>query len=73
VPATLLIIFVLLYLTFRRFDEAVLIMATLPFALTGGIWLLWAAGLQPVGGHRRGLSSRWPAWPPSSVWSCCCT
>ena len=44
VPATLLIIFVLLYLTFKRFDEAVLIMATLPFALAGGIWLLWALG-----------------------------
>lgn len=41
VPATLLIIFVLLYLTFKRFDEALLIMATLPFALAGGIWLLW--------------------------------
>jgi copper/silver efflux system protein len=41
VPFTLLIIFVLLYLTFRRFDEALLIMATLPFALVGGIWLLW--------------------------------
>ncbi|WP_342114527.1 efflux RND transporter permease subunit [Pseudoduganella sp. OTU4001] len=44
VPATLLIIFVLLYLTFRRVDEALLIMATLPFALAGGIWLLWALG-----------------------------
>jgi Cu(I)/Ag(I) efflux system membrane protein CusA/SilA len=41
VPFTLLIIFVLLYLTFKRFDEALLIMATLPFALVGGIWLLW--------------------------------
>jgi Cu(I)/Ag(I) efflux system membrane protein CusA/SilA len=41
VPFTLLIIFVLLYLTFRRVDEALLIMATLPFALVGGIWLLW--------------------------------
>ncbi len=41
VPATLLIIFVLLYLTFKRFDEAALLMATLPFALAGGIWLLW--------------------------------
>ncbi|BCL74347.1 cation transporter [Jeongeupia sp. HS-3] len=40
VPATLLIIFVLLYLTFRRFDEALLIMATLPFALVGGVWFL---------------------------------
>ena len=44
VPATLLIIFVLLYLTFKRVDEAVLIMATLPFALAGGVWLLWALG-----------------------------
>jgi Cu(I)/Ag(I) efflux system membrane protein CusA/SilA len=44
VPATLLIIFVLLYLTFKRFDEALLIMATLPFALTGGIWFLWTLG-----------------------------
>jgi len=44
VPATLLIIFVLLYLTFGRMDEALLIMATLPFALTGGVWFLWAMG-----------------------------
>ena len=41
VPFTLLIILVLLYLTFKRFDEAVLILATLPFALVGGIWLLY--------------------------------
>src|SRR5947208_12574264 len=44
VPATLLIIFVLLYLTFRRFDEALLIMATLPFALVGGFWLIYLLG-----------------------------
>jgi Cu(I)/Ag(I) efflux system membrane protein CusA/SilA len=44
VPATLLIIFVLLYLTFRRFGDAFLIMATLPFALVGGFWLLFALG-----------------------------
>jgi copper/silver efflux system protein len=43
-PFTLLIIFVLLYLTFKRFDEALLIMATLPFALVGGIWLLYLLG-----------------------------
>lgn len=41
VPATLTIVFVLLYLTFRRLDEALLIMATLPFALTGGVWFLY--------------------------------
>ena len=44
VPATLLIIFVLLYLTFSRFGEALLIMATLPFALTGGVWFLYLLG-----------------------------
>ena len=44
VPATLLIIFVLLYVTFGRFDEALLIMATLPFALTGGFWALYLLG-----------------------------
>ncbi len=44
VPATLLIIFVLLYLTFRRIDEAGLIMGTLPFALTGGVWFLYLQG-----------------------------
>ena len=41
VPFTLLIIFVLLYLTFKHFGEALLIMTTLPFSLVGGIWLLW--------------------------------
>ncbi len=44
VPATLLIVFVLLYLTFSRLDEAVLIMATLPLALTGGVWFMYAMG-----------------------------
>jgi Cu(I)/Ag(I) efflux system membrane protein CusA/SilA len=44
VPATLLIILVLLYLTFGRVDEALMIMATLPLALTGGVWFLWALG-----------------------------
>ncbi len=41
IPFTLAIIFVLLYLTFRRFDEAALIMLTLPFALIGGFWTLY--------------------------------
>jgi Cu(I)/Ag(I) efflux system membrane protein CusA/SilA len=51
VPATLAIIFVLLYLTFGRFDEAALIMGTLPFALAGGAWLLWLLG------HRLSVAS----------------
>ena len=44
VPATLMIIFVLLYLTFGSFGEALLIMATLPFALAGGVWFMWLLG-----------------------------
>ncbi|SDC87190.1 Cu(I)/Ag(I) efflux system membrane protein CusA/SilA [Cupriavidus sp. YR651] len=44
VPFTLLIIFLLLYLTFGRFDEALLIMATLPLSLVGGFWLLYLLG-----------------------------
>ncbi|MDX2274479.1 MAG: efflux RND transporter permease subunit [Hyphomonadaceae bacterium] len=43
-PATLFIIFLLLYFTFRRFDEAAIVMASLPFALTGGIWLVYLLG-----------------------------
>jgi hypothetical protein len=44
VPLTLTVIFVLLYLAFRRIDEALLIMVAVPFALVGGYWLLWALG-----------------------------
>jgi Cu(I)/Ag(I) efflux system membrane protein CusA/SilA len=44
VPFVLLIIFVLLYLTFRNAGEALLIMATLPLALVGGFWYLHALG-----------------------------
>ena len=44
VPVTLLVVFVLLYLTFRRVDEALLILATLPFAVIGGFWLIWLLG-----------------------------
>jgi Cu(I)/Ag(I) efflux system membrane protein CusA/SilA len=44
VPTTLFIIFVLLYLYFRRIDQALLIMATLPFALVGGLWLIYLLG-----------------------------
>ncbi len=44
VPTTLLIIFVLLYLTFHRFQDAALIMTTLPLALVGGFWLMYVLG-----------------------------
>ena len=42
VPVTLLIIFVLLYLNFRRLTETLIVMLSVPFALVGGIWLMWA-------------------------------
>ncbi|MGH8285041.1 MAG: efflux RND transporter permease subunit [Steroidobacteraceae bacterium] len=44
VPFTLLIVFVLLYFAFRRFDEALLIMAILPFSLIGGLWFIYFLG-----------------------------
>ena len=44
VPATLAIIFLLLYLIFRRVEEVLLLMFTLPFAMVGGIWLLYLLG-----------------------------
>jgi Cu(I)/Ag(I) efflux system membrane protein CusA/SilA len=44
IPATLMIIFLLLYFNFRSVGETLLVMASLPFALVGGIWLLWALG-----------------------------
>lgn len=44
VPATLAVIFVLLYLLFRSFKDAALVMAAVPFSLIGGFWLVWAMG-----------------------------
>ena len=44
VPFVLVIILLLLYLTFHRMDEALLIMLSLPFALVGGFWTLYALG-----------------------------
>jgi len=44
VPATLAVIFVLLYLLFRSFGDAALVMAAVPFSLVGGFWLVWALG-----------------------------
>jgi len=40
-PVTLIIIFVLLWLTFKRISDVLIIMGTLPFSLIGGVWLLW--------------------------------
>ena len=44
VPITLLIIFLLLYLNFMRVTEALIVMLSVPFALVGGVWLLWLLG-----------------------------
>ena len=44
VPLTLMIIFLLLYLNFRRLTETLIVMLSLPFALVGGLWLLWWLG-----------------------------
>ena len=67
VPATLLIIFVLLVPDLPPRRRGVLIMATLPFALTGGVWFLWAMGYH-LSSPPAWASSRWPAWRPSSAW-----
>jgi Cu(I)/Ag(I) efflux system membrane protein CusA/SilA len=44
VPVTLIIIFVLLYLNFGRMTESLIVMLSVPFALVGGIWLMWWMG-----------------------------
>jgi Cu(I)/Ag(I) efflux system membrane protein CusA/SilA len=44
VPATLFIIFVLLYLNFRRLTETLIVMLSVPFALVGGLWFVWYLG-----------------------------
>ena len=44
VPVTLAIIFLLLYLNFRSLTDTMIVMLSLPFALVGGIWLMWWLG-----------------------------
>jgi Cu(I)/Ag(I) efflux system membrane protein CusA/SilA len=44
VPATLAVIFVLLYLLFRKATDALMVMAAVPFSLVGGFWLVWLLG-----------------------------
>ncbi|MDP3706523.1 MAG: CusA/CzcA family heavy metal efflux RND transporter [Polaromonas sp.] len=44
VPVTLLLIFLLLYLNFRRLTETLIVMLSVPFALVGGVWLMWILG-----------------------------
>jgi Cu(I)/Ag(I) efflux system membrane protein CusA/SilA len=44
VPITLAVIFLLLFLNFRRLTETLIVMLSLPFALVGGVWLMWWMG-----------------------------
>lgn len=44
IPATLAIIFLLLYFNFKSVGETLIVMLSLPFALVGGIWFVWALG-----------------------------
>ncbi len=44
VPLTLLTIFLLLYLNFKRLTETLIVMLSVPFALVGGVWLMWLLG-----------------------------
>jgi Cu(I)/Ag(I) efflux system membrane protein CusA/SilA len=44
VPATLALVFILLYFNFRNVTETLIVMLSIPFTLVGGIWFLWALG-----------------------------
>lgn len=44
IPLTLAVIFLLLYLNFRRMTETLIVMLSVPFALVGGVWLMWLLG-----------------------------
>jgi Cu(I)/Ag(I) efflux system membrane protein CusA/SilA len=44
VPVTLLLIFLLLFLNFRRLTETLIVMLSVPFSLVGGVWLMWLLG-----------------------------
>jgi copper/silver efflux system protein len=44
IPATLVIIFLLLYFSFHSVGETLIVMCSFPFAIVGGIWFVWALG-----------------------------
>ncbi len=68
VPFTLLIIFLLLYLNFRRLAPTLIVMLSVPFALVGGVWLMWLLGYNLSASRWRWASSRWPASRPRPAW-----
>ena len=69
IPATLAIIFLLLYLNFRNVGETLIVMLSLPFALVGGIWFMWVLGTTGPSRSRSG-SSRWRVWRRKPASSC---
>jgi len=69
VPATLLLIFVLLYLNFRRMTETLIVMLSLPFSLVGGFWFVWWLGFNMSVAVAVGFIA-WRALPPRPGWSC---
>ena len=50
VPGTLLIVLLLLYLNFRSVGQTLIVMLPLPFALVGGVVVVWRARIRLVGG-----------------------
>ena len=71
VPVTLAIIFLLLYLNFRRITESLIVMLSVPFAPGRGIvWLLWLPRPFNVRSRSPSASSRWRASPRKPAWSC---
>lgn len=69
VPMTVMIIFILLYLAFRRVDEALLILMSLPFAWLAGYGSCTGRASICLSQPERGLSL-WPGWQQSLAWSC---
>ena len=67
VPVTLLIIFLLLYLNFRSLTETLIVMLSLPFALVGGLWLMWWLA-STCRLPWSSASSLWRASPPKPAW-----
>ena len=76
VPVTLLLIFLLLYLNFRRLTETFIVMLSVPFALVGGVWLMWwlnynlsvaAAMAASTTAFLRSMRALWRALRSSSV------
>ena len=69
VPVTILIIFLLLFLNFRRVTETLIVMLSVPFALIGGAWLLWWLGYNLNVAVAVGFIAL-PASPPKLASSC---